>query len=92
MKKPIILVMVLGLSLVSAIITIASDLEPQTRDIPYTHSFTKAICTTKNFCQDYEIFCKKQEVIGMSPITGAAVQFSENWQDPRSPELRNKFC
>lgn len=58
----------------------------------YTHSHTKAFCTNTNFCQDYEIYCKNSEVISMSPITGAAVQFSKNWQDPRSEEIRNKFC
>lgn len=49
----------------------------------YTSSQTKAICTAENFCQDYQVFCRDQEVIGMSKITGAAVQFSKTWQDPR---------
>ena len=58
----------------------------------YTHSLTKAICNSENFCQDYEIFCEKEEVIKMSPITGAAIQFSETWQDQRDEEMRSKFC
>ena len=58
----------------------------------YTHSQTKAFCTSENFCQDYQIFCKNQELVSMSPITGAAVQFSSTWQDPRSSEIRNRDC
>lgn len=58
----------------------------------YTYSYTKAICNSENFCQDYEIFCKNQEIIKMSPITGAAIQFPENWEDQRDEEMRSKFC
>lgn len=58
----------------------------------YTHSHTKAICNSENFCQDYEIFCQNQEVIGMSPITGAAIQFPENWEDPRNDKIKNSLC
>jgi len=60
--------------------------------IPYTHSLTKAICDTKNFCQDYEIFCKNKDVIKMNPITGAAVQFPDDWKDPRDKEAIEVLC
>ena len=57
----------------------------------YTHSFTKAICTENNYCADYEIFCKGNNILRMTP-TGAAIQFSGDWEDPRDEESRNKFC
>ncbi|GAH14959.1 unnamed protein product, partial [marine sediment metagenome] len=58
----------------------------------YTHSHTKAVCDNQNLCQDYEIFCKNNEIVKMNPITGAVVQFPEDWQDPRNPEIKNGFC
>ena len=45
----------------------------------YTHSHTKAICDDQNLCQDYEIFCENNEIVKMNPITGAVVQFPEDW-------------
>ena len=57
----------------------------------YTHSYTKAFCDSENYCQDYEIFCNNDEIVRMA-FTGAAVQFSTQWQDLRSQELRNKVC
>jgi len=56
------------------------------------HSFTKAICDDKNFCQDYEIKCEGDTVRSISPITGAAVQFDESWTDPRTQEQIDKLC
>lgn len=92
MKKTVIfaLVLVVGLIGISAISGFGS--ENYIKVIEPTSSFTKAICTEENFCQDYEVFCKEKEVIRMSPITGAAIQFSPNWEDPRSEELKNKMC
>ena len=58
----------------------------------YPRLFTKAICTENNFCQDYTISCIEDNLISKTPITGAVVQFSEDWQDPRPDEMRNKFC
>lgn len=58
----------------------------------YTHSHTKAICNSENFCQDYEVFCKDKSIVKMSPITGAAVQFPVAWEDPRDEEMRKRFC
>ncbi len=58
----------------------------------YTHSHTKAICDEQNLCQDYEIFCENKDVIYIIPITGAVVQFAEDWQDPRDEEIRSGFC
>ena len=81
-----------ALVLVGIIVIAASgsDLESP-ENLLYTHSLTKAICNSENFCQDYEIFCEKEEVIKMSP-TGAAIQFSEIWKDPRGEEIRSRLC
>lgn len=57
-----------------------------------THSFTKAICNSENFCQDYHIKCSESKILNINPITGAAVQFSENWQDPRDEQTRKIIC
>jgi len=62
------------------------------RVLQYTHSHTKAICDEQNLCQDYEIFCENKDVIYIIPITGTVVQFAEDWQDPRNPEIKKGFC
>jgi hypothetical protein len=56
------------------------------------YSYTKAICNETNYCQDYEIVCKNGEVISKNLITGAAIQFSTNWKDPRDNKAINKLC
>ena len=48
------------------------------------YSYTKAICNESNFCQDYEISCNKNEIISIKPVTGAVIQHSEDWNDPRN--------
>jgi hypothetical protein len=53
--------------------------------------FTKAICDNKNYCEDYEILCKGKEVIKLTP-TGAAIQFPEDWKDPRHKEEIELLC
>ena len=52
----------------------------ETRDY---FTYTKAICDNKNFCQDYIVVCDNKQVAEVSPITGAFLQHSESWQDPR---------
>ena len=58
----------------------------------FDYSYTKAVCTSANYCRDYEIRCSNKDVISMSPITGAAVQFSSDWKDPRDKEDIEKLC
>lgn len=92
MKKSIIFIEILIVGLI-AILLIGPTQSNYIEIVPeYTHSHTKAICDEQNLCQDYEIFCKNQEIIGMSPITGAVVQFPENWQDPRDDKIKNSLC
>ena len=61
-------------------------------DPPNLHAWTKAICDKDNFCQDYFIECQDQEPLRISPITGAAIQFQNNWQDPRALEQKERLC
>jgi len=58
-------------------------------ELPYTHSYTKAICNETNFCEDYNIVCKEHKLLMMNP-TGAVVQHDKNWKDPRKEEIENK--
>ena len=92
MEKWIVLGLALLLVLAGILTFISSDLGNYIIVPQYTSSHTKAICNSENYCQDYEIFCKNQEIISISPITGAAIQFSENWEDPRDEEIIDKFC
>lgn len=52
---------------------------------------TKAICNETNYCQDYQISCDEERAIMITPITGAVVQFPENWKDPRN-ESERELC
>jgi hypothetical protein len=47
------------------------------------YSYTKAVCDENNYCEDYIINCKGNELTRLSP-TGFSVQHNENWEDPRS--------
>lgn len=55
------------------------------------HSFTKAICDNRKFCQDFRITCKGQELVDITP-TPFGIQQPEDWQDPRPPEEMEKLC
>ena len=48
----------------------------------YMH--TKAICNETNYCQDFQISCNEERAIMLTPITGAIIQFPENWIDSRN--------
>jgi hypothetical protein len=56
------------------------------------YSYTKAICNSTNFCQDYEITCENSKIKEVKPITGAIIQNSDDWKDPRNNETINKLC
>jgi hypothetical protein len=55
------------------------------------YNYTKAICNENNFCQDYIVTCEGNNLIELSPITGAVIQHSSNWSDPRG-EQTNNYC
>lgn len=48
----------------------------------YTH--TKALCNKTNFCQDYIITCQNNITKKITPISGATIQHTKDWIDPRS--------
>ena len=83
----IILLLIAGVLLVIALkntITSATIQESQ-------KAYTKAICNESNFCQDYYIICQGEKLISRNPITGATIQHSENWTDPRN-ESSEELC
>lgn len=84
-----ILIMIITVSLLISGHVIKKQIYP---DVLINRTWTKAICNTENFCQDYEISCKDENFVKMVPITGAAVQFSESWKDPRDEETRKELC
>ena len=57
----------------------------------YLHSWTKAKCNESQ-CQDYEIYCNGDKFVNQTPITGAIINLSEGWVDPRNESFRNKLC
>ncbi|VVB78298.1 Uncharacterised protein [uncultured archaeon] len=57
-----------------------------------SYMYTKAVCNESNFCQDNEITCQGNKIVSIIPITGAVVQHSDDWQDPRSKEQQDKIC
>jgi hypothetical protein len=61
-----------------------------TSTLPYIH--TKAMCDETNYCQDYEIECKGKEAVKISPVTGAFIQQSWEWQDSRDEKTKNNLC
>jgi hypothetical protein len=60
-------------------------------DTEINRTWTKAICNSDNYCQDYEISCHNNNLVSIKP-TGEVVHFSENWKDPRDEEFRKKLC
>ena len=55
------------------------------------YTFTKAICNSDNYCEDYNISCSNGNLEFMKP-TGNAVQFQEDFVDNRSQEERERLC
>ena len=57
-----------------------------------SYMYTKAICNESNYCQDYEITCQENQTKSIMPITGAVIQHSQDWEDPRNETDKNKLC
>ena len=51
------------------------------------YSYTRAVCNSSNFCQDYEIYCRNGNIEKQIPITGSFIQHSEEWKDPRNESI-----
>ena len=96
MEKSTILLVVLLIILVGALGFISNNFVQKyitgsaIEDFQYL--YTKAICDENNFCQDYEIVCKGNELISQTPVTGAFLQQDINWKDPRTNEAIEKIC
>ena len=56
------------------------------------YSYTRAICNESNYCQDYEINCNYEKTIQLKPITGASIQHSIDWKDPREKIEIEDLC
>ena len=56
------------------------------------YTLTKAICNKTNYCQDYYVSCNGGELIEKIPVTGAVIQHSQNWKDPRNETEINNLC
>jgi uncharacterized membrane protein len=56
------------------------------------YTYTKAICNSTNFCQDYEIICNGKNILKSTPITGAFIQHDETWIDPREKNSNTNLC
>ncbi|MEK6918185.1 MAG: hypothetical protein AABW51_04520 [Nanoarchaeota archaeon] len=96
-KKTIIILLsvlaVILLAIATLGLILATQPEPQAKAPQATeYSFTKAVCTEGNFCQDVVVACKNKQTVSITPIQGAFAQFSPNWQDPRSQEQIEKEC
>ncbi len=55
------------------------------------YTYTKAVCNESKYCEDYEVTCNGSRTIFMKP-TGNAIQFSEDWNDPRNKDQIEKTC
>jgi len=80
----------ISLAILTGILVFLSK-NPTGNAVQDTYSYTKAICNKTNYCVDYEIACQNNQPIGISP-TGAAVQQSENWIDPRGENASENLC
>jgi len=92
MKTRIISLSVMLLVLVGILIFLVFNLFQVTGGTILNHyTYTKAVCDETNYCEDYEITCQDDELVSMNP-TGAAIQFSNDWEDPRSKEIIERIC
>jgi len=55
------------------------------------HSSTIAICNETNYCEDYEVECKGNEIVKMR-ATGFGIYRSEGWKDPRENHNPENPC
>lgn len=92
MEKQTIMWFILGSIFLAALVLISSsEIQNPSKNLPYTSSFTKAVCNESNLCQDYEITCKNSTQIRFQ-ATGFTVQFPEDWVDKRTKQEINKNC
>jgi|TARA_Y100000310_G_scaffold142028_1_gene141455 hypothetical protein len=93
MRNTRILVLIAALSiLIGILIFSVFSLSQITGEAIKNHyTYTKAICDNENYCEDYIITCEDNEISSVV-TTGAVVQFSKDWEDPRSEEMIKRTC
>jgi len=77
-KYKVLFAAVLLIISILSIIVLAQKFEK----VSYSMS-TKAVCNQNNYCEDYEIYCKNENVEKTS-ATGMAIQLPNNWKDLRN--------
>ncbi len=55
------------------------------------YTYTKAVCNSSNYCEDYKIACEGNNLVSFIP-TGVAIQLGKDWKDSRNKELIKKLC
>jgi len=55
------------------------------------NTFTKKLCNSTNFCQDYKITCWGNQVIEIKPVSNN-IQFEDDLNNPKTKELIRKLC
>jgi len=94
MKNTLVLITILLIFLVGILTFLAVNIlgkEPSNEDNYDQYTYTKAICT-ESYCQDYIIACKGPKITSMTPITGAIIDISPNWEDPRPQKQIDTWC
>jgi len=94
MKKTSILILIVAFILIGIVgisSFVLSDFQITGSVVKNYYTYTKAVCDDTNYCEDFEVTCENNEVISLNP-TGAAVQFSDDWKDPRSKEDIERRC
>ena len=92
MKKirVVLVLMMITLAILTGILIFLSK-KPTGNVVQDAYSYTKAMCNETNYCADYEIVCENEELSRISP-TGAAIQQSESWVDPRGENASEILC
>lgn len=83
MKKISIAIIIALILLVAGLMYIVYQDRLTGQVVESRYTYTKAVCDENNFCQDYEVTCLDGEVINTQPISGAVIQHSDEWEDPR---------
>ncbi len=82
-KRTIISIIILILiALAIAVFLYLNYFTPTGAAILNEYTYTTAICDDSNFCEDYEVECKGEEVVSLT-LTGSFIQQEEEWQDKR---------
>jgi len=88
----VLLILIITFTFLPTLITTTLTGQTIIEDKLNEYTYTKAICDKNNYCRDNEIICKGNQTVSVTPITGAVVQFDEDWEDPRDDKTINTLC